>query len=58
MTEEAAARAGEAQGPSTLDAWSWIARARAAARRAVEPAGPAPEGDAHESDDGAEAQPG
>lgn len=58
MTEEAVERAGEACGPSTLDAWSWVARARAAAKRAVEPAGPAPEGDAHESDNSAEVRPG
>lgn len=58
MTEGAVGHAEQADGPSTLDAWSWIARARAAARRAVEPAGPAPEGDAHESDEGAEGRPG
>lgn len=58
MTEEAAERAGEARGPSTLDAWSWVTQARAAARRAVEPPGPAPEGDAHESDNSTEARPG
>jgi hypothetical protein len=32
--------------PRTLDAWSWIARARQAAARAVEPAPPGPAADA------------
>lgn len=38
MTESAAeqAVAGPGSAPDTLDSWSWIARARAAARRAIE----------------------
>lgn len=58
MTDKAVEHAEPACDPTTLDAWSWVARARAAARRAVEPAGLAPEGDAHEADEGAEARPG
>jgi hypothetical protein len=42
MNAEAAGDAGDrpCSGP-TLDAWSWIARARAAAQQAVQPAEPA-----------------
>jgi hypothetical protein len=38
--EQAAHGAG---GAHTLDSWAWIARARAAARRAVDPAAPVAE---------------
>ena len=58
MTNDAADRAGQAPGQPTLDAWSWVARARAAARRSVEPADPAGEESPDESGKGAEAAPG
>ena len=45
MSQDAAGDAGDrpCSGP-TLDAWSWIARARAAAQRAVQPSEPAEPG--------------
>jgi hypothetical protein len=45
MSVEAAGDAGDRPcSAPTLDAWSWIARARAAAQRAVQPAEPAERG--------------
>jgi hypothetical protein len=45
MSDDSAAEqaAHEAGGVHTLDSWAWIARARAAARRAVDPSTPAAE---------------
>ena len=41
MSEEAAGEAGDTScSAPTLDAWSWVARARAAAQRAVQPTEP------------------
>lgn len=45
MSEEAAGDRGDPScSAPTLDAWSWIARARAAAQRAVQPIEPAERG--------------
>ena len=41
MSQEVAGDSGDPSCPApSLDAWSWIARARAAAQRAVQPAEP------------------
>lgn len=51
MNAEAAGDAGDRPcSGSTLDAWSWIARARAAAQRAVQPVEPAAPGAGDESE--------
>jgi len=39
--EEPAEAAAAGAGAQTLDSWAWIERARAAARRAVDPSAPA-----------------
>jgi hypothetical protein len=45
MSQEVAGDSGDPScSAPTLDAWSWIARARAAAQRAVQPAEPAAPG--------------